>query len=83
MKSRHEPNPHTVAEPLTATLPDGKTITGTLWLHPSGIGSFEVEYKEIRMSDGKTNYTNGAHMRAIAKQILREMAEGSEHQSRL
>lgn len=75
MKSRNEPNQHTVSAALTVTLNNGETVTGTLWLHPSRMGSFEVEYKGNRKSDDRTNYTDERHIRMIAKQLLREMAE--------
>lgn len=70
-------NPHTVKESTSTTLTDGTPITGTLWLHPSRKGSFEVEYRGVRKSDGRTDYTNEAHITSIANMILRELAEDS------
>jgi predicted nucleic acid-binding Zn-ribbon protein len=49
----------TVSEPLSATLRNGTTAVGTLWMHVSRRGSFEGE----------------VHMRMIARMILRELAE--------
>jgi len=72
---KYKPNHHTVSESITVTLSDGKIATGILWLHPSLMGSFEVEYNGIRKPDGRTDYTNVGHIRAIAKVILKEMAE--------
>lgn len=77
MARRQKPNEHTVSEPLSTTLKDGSIITGTLWLHPSRRGSFEVEYKGMRKSDHRTDYTSEAHIKAIAMTILRELAEDS------
>lgn len=64
-----------VSEPLTAKLSGGAEVNGVLWLHPSRRGSFEVEYKGIRRTDGRTDYTDISHIRSIARIILREMAE--------
>lgn len=64
-----------VSEPLTITLQGATKITGTLWLHPSRRGGFEVEYNGVRRTDGRTDYTNIGHIRAIARMMLREMAE--------
>jgi hypothetical protein len=69
-----EPNPHTVPEPLSTTVNDGRIVTGTLWLHPSGLGSFEVEYNGLRNSDHRTDYTDSQHLRSVARLILAEMA---------
>ena len=63
----------TVSEIITVSVND-KTVTGTLWLHPSKRGRFEVEYNGIRKSDGRTDYANENHLRSIAKIILKEMA---------
>lgn len=66
---------HTIFEPLSVTLGSGKVIMGTLWLHPSRRGSFQVEYGGMRKTDGRADYTNEAHIRSIARLILRELAE--------
>lgn len=68
-------NPHTVSEPLSIPLRDGNVVTGTLWLRPSRRGSFEVEYEGCRKTDGRFDYTSETHIRAMARMILREMAE--------
>jgi hypothetical protein len=65
----------TEREPLSITLDDGTVVTGTLWLHPSRRGRFEVQYKGVTKSDGRTDYTDETHMRLIARIILREMAK--------
>ncbi len=65
----------TVSEPLTTTLESGAKVTGTLWLHPSRRGGFEVEYEGVRRTDGRTDYIDIAHIRSIARIMLREMAE--------
>ncbi|MEJ0088633.1 MAG: hypothetical protein WDM80_02620 [Limisphaerales bacterium] len=67
-------NELSVTESITATV-NGKTVTGTLWLHSSRRGRFEVEYNGIRKSDNRTDYTNEGHIRGIAKLILQEMIE--------
>lgn len=72
---KSKPNPHTISESISVTLKNGKTITGTLWLHPSRKGSFEVEYNGIRCTDYRTDYYHEGHMRGIAMAILMEMAE--------
>ena len=75
MKKRLQPNPHTVSEPISTTLLDGTKVTGTLWLHPSRLGSFEVEYNGMRKTDGRTDYVQIAHLRSIARMILAELAQ--------
>ena len=43
---RHDPlDTLTVSVPLTVALGDGTTARGSLWMHPSRKGRFEVEYK--------------------------------------
>jgi hypothetical protein len=79
MRRSQEPNVHTISESLTAELRSGEVVHGTLWLHPSRRGSFEVEYRGIRKTDGRTNYTNEVHIRAIARLILCELAEDHPH----
>jgi len=64
----------TVSVPLTVALGDGTTARGSLWMHPSRKGRFEVEYKGQRKSDGRSDYMSEAHIRAIAVFILKEMA---------
>ena len=64
-------------ESISTTLSNGSVVTGTLWLHPSGKGSFSVEYQGREKSDGRTDCDNTAHMKSIAKCILRELAESS------
>jgi hypothetical protein len=71
----------TVSETITTPTGSGKTVTGTLWLHPSKRGRFEVDYDGVRGTDGRTDYTDESHMRAIARMILREMAEALERVS--
>jgi len=78
MKKHLRPNPHTVSEPISVTLNDGTVVTGTLWLHPSRVGSFEVEYQGMRNTDGRTDYSSTAHLRGIASAILKEMADGKK-----
>jgi hypothetical protein len=67
----------TVSMPLSITLKNGTTVTGMLWLHPSRRGRFEVEYDGVRKSDGRTDYTSEGHIIAIARLLLRELAEKS------
>jgi hypothetical protein len=71
------PSQHTDAAPISATLNDGTVVTGKLWMHPSRRGSFEVEYDGERRSDGRSSYRNEAHIRAVARILLRDLAEGS------
>jgi len=75
MKAHLRPNPHTVSEPISTTLADGRKVKGTLWLHPSRSGSFEVEYDGLRKSDGRSDYASYTHIRLIAIAILKELAE--------
>ena len=75
MGKRQKSSEHTVAETITATLPDGRVISGTLWLHPSGRGSFKVSYGGVTKTNGRKDYMSAEHIRSIAKTILREMAE--------
>jgi hypothetical protein len=65
----------TISEPLSVTLRDGTIIHGTLWMHASKCGRFEVEYDGRRHSDYRTDYIGEGHMRGIARIILAEMAE--------
>ena len=46
-------------------------------MQPLRMGSFEVEYDGERCTDGRSDYMNETHMRAIARMLLREFAEGS------
>jgi len=71
-------NSLTVSEPLSTTLRDGRTIHGTLWMHASGSGSFQVEYRGDRKTDGRSHYTNAGEIRGIARLILAEMAQDSQ-----
>ena len=75
MKKHLRPSLHTVSEVISTTLKDVRQVTGTLWLHPSRTGSFEVEYDGIRRSDGRTDYASYTHIRLIAIAILSELAE--------
>ena len=75
MPRRTEENQHTISEPLSVTLGDGTVVTGTLWLHPSRRGSFEVEYNGMRNSDYRTDYSDEGHLKGIARMLLRELAE--------
>jgi hypothetical protein len=77
-RRRQKPNEHTISEPLSVTLRDGTVVTGTLWLHPSHRGSFEVEYRGVRRTDGRTDYSNEGHLKAIARRILYELAGADE-----
>ena len=65
---------YTIQEAISAHLKDGREVTGTLWLHASRVGSFEVEYDGRRASDNRTDYTYTTHLKAIARRILAEMA---------
>jgi hypothetical protein len=70
-------SPHTDAVHISATLNDGTVVAGKLWMHPSRRGSFEVEYGGERHTDGRSGYRNEAHIRAVARILLRDLAEGS------
>lgn len=63
------------SKPISTILDNGKTVTGTLWIPASRMGRFEVEYNGIRKTDGRTDYVCEAHMVAIARIILKELAE--------
>jgi hypothetical protein len=76
-RKRQQPDEYTISEPLTVTLRNGTSVTGTLWLRPSRRSTFEVEYDGRRASDYRTNYSGERHMRSMARLILREMAEDS------
>jgi hypothetical protein len=65
----------TISIPLSTHLRNGACVSGTLWMHASRRGRFEVEYRGMRKSDGRSDYTNEGHMKAIGVMILREMAE--------
>jgi hypothetical protein len=41
----------TVSKALSVILHDGTTAEGTLWMHPSCSGRFEVEYKGMRKTE--------------------------------
>ena len=69
---------YTISEPISTRLADGTTIAGRLWLLPSRIGSFQVEYGGKRKYDGRADYWDVGHMRGIAVVILREMAEEAD-----
>jgi hypothetical protein len=69
---------YTIWEPLSTKLPNGTVVAGRLWLLPSRIGSFQVEYGGKRKHDGRTDYWTVGHMRGIAVLILREMAEEAD-----
>jgi hypothetical protein len=71
----HSSNPHTVAEPLTVTLGNGTEVVGTVWLHPSRRGSFEVEYGGRRVGNGRAGYSSPDEMREAAREMLRGMAK--------
>jgi hypothetical protein len=70
----HSSNPHTVAEPLTVTMGNGSEVVGTVWLHPSRRGSFEVEYQGQRVGNGRAGYSHAEEMREAAREMLRGMA---------
>lgn len=53
----------TRSEPLAMNLADGRTITGALRFHASEQGRFQVEYRGMVKSDGRSDYTNLTHMR--------------------
>ena len=65
----------THSEPIEAILSNGTTVKGTLWTPPSALGSFQVEFNGRRKSDGRSDYSNRNHLKAIARTVLREMAE--------
>jgi hypothetical protein len=65
----------TVSEPISVKLQDGTAVTGTLWMHPSRKGRFEVEYKGVRKSDERSDYRGEEHIRMIAVVLLKELAE--------
>jgi hypothetical protein len=67
-------DPLTVSVPISTTLRDGRTVSGTLWMPASRSGRFEVEYKGMRKTDHRTDYTSEGHIRGIAKLILSELA---------
>lgn len=75
MKSRFQENPHTVATPISATLQDGRIVSGTLWLRPSRLGSFEVEYGSVRSGDGRVDNKSEAKIKMTAQLMLVELAE--------
>ncbi len=64
----------TVSKPISTTRKDGSVVAGTMWMHASRRGGFEVEYDGRRASDGRTDYTSEGHMTSIARAILAEMA---------
>ena len=66
---------HTVSEAIKIELANGATVIGRLWTRPSKRGSFEVEYSGRRKTDGRSDYIEIGRIRAIARIILREMAE--------
>jgi hypothetical protein len=72
---KQKPSEFTVSEPLSTALRDGRVAHGTLWMHVSRSGGFEVEYDGRRASDHRTDYHNEGRIRFMAKMILREMAE--------
>jgi hypothetical protein len=75
MPKRKREDELTVSRPISVTLPDGRMINGTIWMHVSRRGRFEVEYGGRRKSDGRSDYTSEGHMSAIAKFLLTEMAQ--------
>ena len=75
-RKKNDPfNVLTVSEPLSITRRDGSTAHGTVWMHASRRGRFEVEYNGMRRSDERTDYTSEVHIRMIAKLLLRELAD--------
>jgi hypothetical protein len=64
-----------VSKVLSIILHDGTTAEGTLWMHPSCSGGFEVEYKGMRKTDYRTDYANEGQMRLIAVFILNELVD--------
>jgi hypothetical protein len=68
----------TVSVPLTVSLPSGRTVTGTLWMHVSRRGRFEVEYRGVRKSDDRTHYENEGEIRAMARIVLAEIAQDAQ-----
>ena len=65
----------THSEAIEAILSNGTTVKGTLWTLPSGVGKFEVEFNGRRISDGRSDYSNKSELKAIARTVLRELAE--------
>ena len=73
-KATWRPSELTHSEPIEAELSNGTTVKGTLWTRPSGLGSFEVEFDGRRKSDGRSDYSDRNHLKAIARNVLRELA---------
>jgi hypothetical protein len=76
--ARREGDKLTVSKPLSIILHDGSTAEGTLWMHPSCSGGFEVEYKGMRKTDHRTDYANEGQMRLIAVFILKELFDAEQ-----
>jgi hypothetical protein len=68
----------TVSKALSIILHDGTTAQGTLWMHPSCSGGFEVEYQGMRKTDYRTDYANEEQMRLIAVFILKELFDAEQ-----
>jgi hypothetical protein len=68
----------TVSEPLSVILGDGTTVVGTLWMHASHSGRFEVEYKGTRKSDYRNDYASAGPMRSIGRMILKELFKAEQ-----
>jgi hypothetical protein len=68
----------TVSKPLSIILHDGTIAEGTLWMHDSHSGRFDVEYKGMRKTDYRTDYTNEGQIRLIAILILKELADAEQ-----
>jgi hypothetical protein len=71
-------NQLTVSKPLSITLDDGTIAEGTLWMPASHSGRFEVEYKGMRRTDYRTDYTNEGQIRLIAILILKELVDAEQ-----
>jgi hypothetical protein len=69
------PETLTVWKQIEATCWDGRVVTGTLWMNASRRGRFEVEYHDMRRTDGRSGYTNEAEINFFARRLLLEMAE--------
>jgi hypothetical protein len=77
-RSRTDDDKLTVSEPLSVILGDGTTAYGTLWMHWSQSGRFEVEYKGMRKSDHRTDYISAGPMRSIGRMILKELFQAEQ-----
>jgi hypothetical protein len=83
MSKRQPPTEPAVSESLSVTLDNGRVAIGTLSLHVARRGSFDVEYAGTIRSDQRPESTNEAHIRAIGRSILKDLAEKRERAERL